>query len=172
MIKLNIEGDGEEIVALIQALQSGGLGVAPVETAPLLSAVDTEPDPAQPDAAQPTYSDEQIRLGWSAFSDLVNQWAVNFGPEGDPDKQPDRLALLDTSLRYFTLMMAFIHYSGGLTRAVRSVGPDHWTQDFCRKIAENIVSVSSATGVVGFSDTLKYDQDYYDSLTRTRNGEQ
>lgn len=170
MIKLKIEGDGGEIVALIHALQ-GGSGRSEAWQAPLLEAAGTEPDPAQPDVAPPlAYTEEQIQKGWAAFSDLVNGWAVNFGPDGDPDKQPDRIALLETSLRYFTLMMAFIEYSRGLTRAVKTVAPDHWTQQFCRSIAENIVSVSSATGVPGFSDALQYDQDYYDTLTKSRNG--
>ena len=168
MIKLNIEGDGEEIVALIQALQGGGVGIAPVETAPLLSAVDTAPDPAADVASEPAYTEEQVQKGWSVFSDLVNKWAVNFGPDGDPSAQPDRLALLEISLRHFNAMLSFIHQSGGVTRAVRSIGPDHWTKDFCRKIAENIVSVSSATGVSGFSEMLEYDQDYYATLAQTR----
>jgi len=169
MIKLKIEGDGGEIVALIQALQ-GAPFAPPLEPAPLLEAVDTEPDATHDVAPPPAYTEEQIQKGWAAFSDLVNGWGVNFGPDGDPDRQPDRIALLETSLRYFTLIMAFIEYSRGLTRAVRTVAPDHWTQQFCRSIAENIVSVSSATGVPGFSDALQYDQDYYDTLTKSRNG--
>jgi hypothetical protein len=169
MIKLNIEGNGGEIVALIQALQ-GTSFAPPLEPAPLLAAVDPEPGATHDVAPSPAYTEEQVQKGWAAFSDLVNGWAVNFGPDGDPANQPDRIALLDTSLRYFTLMMAFIEYSQGLTRAVKTVAPDHWTQAFCRQIAENIVSVSSASGVSGFSDTLQYGQDYYDKLNEDRKG--
>jgi hypothetical protein len=96
----------------------------------------------------------------NVFRELVREWAVNFGHDQDPEKQPKRLKLLDEALKRFGALMAFIHTCEGLTRAVRTVAPPTWTKKECRLLAENIASVASATGVGEFADHLEYTAEF------------
>ena len=157
MIKLKVEGSGEEIVGLILALR----GAAPVavaahrveEAAPAAAGGPYPPEPLQMDSAL-------VQKGMQHLHGLVQAWAVNFGHDADPEAQPDRLKLLDDSMRHFNAMLAFIHYSQGLTRAVRTVAPQTWTKHLCRKLAENIASVSSATGIGELAAALEYTSEF------------
>ncbi len=166
MIKIRIEGEGSDIVKILQALQGldarGSTGVEPTAPVPALAATPAgAPFPAPPE--EPA-DQKTVERGMSAFSDLMQAWAVNFGPDVAPDAQPDRPKLLDRSMKDFSAILAFIHYCGGLTRAVRTIAPHKWDKRFCRLLAENLVSVSSAMGVGAYSDALEYTPEFVGDL--------
>jgi len=167
MIKLTVEGNGDEIVAVLQALQS----IAPTpsfDPTLLLSAADeSEEDESEEDdgeeptnghAKTPNPSEEVVRAGCDVWYGLIHTWEQGFGNEDA--EQPDRGDMLIRAMNNSAGdMFAFLRYCDGLTRLVRTCRPD-WTTVKARLIAENIAQVASALGIPGIDDHLEYTNEY------------
>lgn len=153
MIKLKIEGSGEEIVSLIYALRDNGdNGGVNIQT-PLPT------PPSAPAEAVPQFSEDQVNNGCAVFYALIEGWSQGFGVEGA--EQPDRKTLLIRAIESSYLdLQAFLSHCQGLTRAVKTVAPESWSKVQARLIAENLASVSSALGIAGIADHLEYTNEY------------
>jgi len=164
VIKLTVEGEGEEIVAVLHALQS--IAPAPTFDPTLLLGGDehTEEDEeptngtAVTPAKTPNPSEEVVRAGCDVWYGIIHAWEQGFGDESA--EQPDRGELMIRAINTAAAdIFAFLRYCDGLTRVVRTCRPD-WTTVKARLIAENIASVSSALGIPGIADHLEYTNEY------------
>jgi hypothetical protein len=163
VIKLTVEGEGEEIVAVLHALQS----IAPASTfdPTLLLGLDDHSEEEEPTngaaiepAKTPNPSEEVVRAGCDVWYGIIHAWEQGFGDEeaDQPDRGELMIRAINTSA---TDIFAFLRYCNGLTRLVRTCRPD-WSTVKSRLIAENIASVSSALGIPGIADHLEYTNEY------------
>ena len=175
MIKLTLEGDGAEIVHILEALRAAGGGGAVVVKMPAGEFTPAASMPSSPASAPPSPAPwatpennplshlppptpEQVREGCNAWLGLTSEWARGFGDEAVD--QPDRAKLIVRTMEAHSRdLFAFLRHCQGLTALVRTVHPK-WSKKEARLIAENIASVTSAVGIPVIADYLEYTTEY------------